>query len=63
MPKILFTRRFEGDDVDQWKEAAKKSKAKDLTQWIERILNRAAKPKKPAPNDNSSHPTGRRFTC
>ena len=63
MPKILFTRRFEGDDVDNWKEAAKKSKAKDLTQWIERILNRAAKPKKPATNDNSSHSTGRRFTC
>ena len=62
MAKILFTRRFEGDDIDKWKEAAKQSKAKDVTQWIERILNRAAKPKKIA-NDNGSNPPGRRFTC
>ena len=45
MAKILFTRRFEGDDIDNWKEAAERSRARDLTEWMQKVLNRAAKPK------------------
>lgn len=63
MAKILFTRRFEGDDIDTWKEAAQRSKARDLTEWIQKVLNRAAKPKSKKQNNDNSHPAGRRYSA
>ncbi len=41
--KILLPKRFHKEDIDAWKRVAAKEN-RNLTNWMETVLNAAAKP-------------------
>jgi len=45
MARVFLTRRFEEEDIKRWKKKAAKDKKRNLTVWMEEVLNEAAKEK------------------
>lgn len=53
MAKVLLPKRFETDDIERWKKVAK-TQNRNLTNWMETVLNKAA-PKKVNANNSKSN--------